>query len=377
MPSQKKEKTALVLAGGGMTGAAYEIGALTALNRLFLPGFSTSDFDVYVGTSAGAIIATLMASCVQPVDIFQAIVKNQSSVLNWRREDIYRLDKRELWSNLGKIFQNALQIFRRYRLKQWDLSLREIIQIVQEQMPAGLYSLEPMQSYFCSEFRKAGIKDDFGRLDASLCIIAYDLDTMERVIFGSTDYDHMHICSAIAASCAYPLFFRPFQLENRYYVDGSVGRVDHIDVAIDRGAGLIIVVNPRVPIDNETEDTCLPSLSLNQCSSISDLGATFAWEQAQRIENREKMSMALELIRLKHPDTDIIVFEPGKKEALHFFQGPMSHHAKTYIMMSAYHQTLVQILSHFEEYRHVFSRHDIDISKLNLKTDLIGGVDMI
>ena len=64
--------------------------------------------------------------------------------------------------------------------------------------------------------------------------------------------------------------------------------------------------------------------------------------------------MALELNRLKHPDTDIIVFEPGKKEALHFFQGPMSHQAKTYIMMSEYHQTLVQILSNFEEYRHVF-----------------------
>ena len=27
--------------------------------------------------------------------------------------------------------------------------------------------------------------------------------------------------------------------------------------------------------------------------------------------------MALELNRLKHPDTDIIVFEPGKKEALY------------------------------------------------------------
>ena len=37
MSSQKKGKYALVLAGGGMTGATYEIGALTALNKLFLP----------------------------------------------------------------------------------------------------------------------------------------------------------------------------------------------------------------------------------------------------------------------------------------------------------------------------------------------------
>jgi hypothetical protein len=83
------------------------------------------------------------------------------------------------------------------------------------------------------------------------------------------------------------------------------------------------------------------------------------------------MAMALELIRLKHPDTDIIVFEPDKKEALHFFHGPMSNHAKTYIMMSAYHQTILQILAHFEEYRSVFSRHGVDIRKDDLKTDLI------
>jgi hypothetical protein len=116
-----------------------------------------------------------MASCVQPADVFQAIVKNKSSVFNWRREDIYRLDKRELLSNLGKTFRNVLRIFRRYRLKEWDLSLREIIQIFQEQLPAGLYSLEPMQSYFCRAFRETGIKDDFSGTDAKLCIIRLEI----------------------------------------------------------------------------------------------------------------------------------------------------------------------------------------------------------
>jgi NTE family protein len=44
MSSAPKSKSALVLAGGGMTGAAYEIGALTALDRLFAPEFSSSRF---------------------------------------------------------------------------------------------------------------------------------------------------------------------------------------------------------------------------------------------------------------------------------------------------------------------------------------------
>jgi len=88
MSSAPKSKSALVLAGGGMTGAAYEIGALTALDRLFAPDFSSSRFDVYVGTSAGSILATLVANRTKPVDIFQAIAENKPSLFNWRREDI-------------------------------------------------------------------------------------------------------------------------------------------------------------------------------------------------------------------------------------------------------------------------------------------------
>jgi len=371
MPSSKKGKSALVLAGGGMTGAAYEVGALTALNRLFLPGFCVNDFDMYVGTSAGSIISTLMANRIRPLGIFQAIAENRSSFFNWRREDIYQLDKRELFSNLREIFRNVFRIFRRYRLKQWDLSLTEIIHIFQEQLPAGFYSLDPMQSYLCRTFHESGIHDGFSKIDSELYIIAYNLDTMERTIFGSTNYNHLHVCRAIAASCAYPLFFRPFQIGDRHYVDGAIGRVDHIDVAINQGATLIIMINPRVPIDNEQEDACLPSLSLNQCSSIVELGATFAWEQAQRIENKEKMEMALEIISLKHPEADIIVFEPDKKEALHFFQGPMSHEARVYIMRSAYHQTVLQLVEHFEDYQNIFSQHGIEIRKDDLKTDLI------
>ena len=50
----EKGKTALVLAGGGIMGAAYEIGALTALDRLFTKDFSARRFDIYVGVSAGS-----------------------------------------------------------------------------------------------------------------------------------------------------------------------------------------------------------------------------------------------------------------------------------------------------------------------------------
>ena len=64
------------------------------------------------------------------------------------------------------------------------------------------------------------------------------------------EFRDIHICQAITASCAIPVFFRPHQVGGRYYIDGSIGRVAHIDIAIERGAKLIVVVNPRVPSYN-------------------------------------------------------------------------------------------------------------------------------
>ena len=58
----RRDKTALVLGGGGFTGGVYEIGALRALDLLAINS-TINQFDVYVGTSAGAFISALCANC--------------------------------------------------------------------------------------------------------------------------------------------------------------------------------------------------------------------------------------------------------------------------------------------------------------------------
>ena len=61
----QRSKTALVLAGGGVAGAAYEIGALCAIDQL-LDRSSVNEFDSYVGTSAGGLIAACLANNLSP-----------------------------------------------------------------------------------------------------------------------------------------------------------------------------------------------------------------------------------------------------------------------------------------------------------------------
>src|SRR5512147_2583466 len=66
----QEDKIALVLAGGGMTGAVYEIGALRAIDDLLIDR-TVNDFDIYVGTSAGALVATFIANGLSPEEMLQ------------------------------------------------------------------------------------------------------------------------------------------------------------------------------------------------------------------------------------------------------------------------------------------------------------------
>src|ERR671918_2609544 len=67
-----RSKTALVLGGGGFTGAVYEIGALRALDLLSV-NRTVNDFDVYVGTSAGSLVASLTANGVTPEEMMRVV----------------------------------------------------------------------------------------------------------------------------------------------------------------------------------------------------------------------------------------------------------------------------------------------------------------
>jgi predicted acylesterase/phospholipase RssA len=363
---RKQRKTALVLAGGGIMGAAHEIGTLTALDRLFPGSFSINRFDTYLGISAGSVIATLVANRIRPADIYSAIARDERRVFNWRRKDIYKFDLKSSVAASFQMIGNLYNIVRHHRKQKWKFNLHDFIYILQEQFPSGLFSLDPLQQYLCHAFKDEKLRDSFEELKAELFIPAYDLDRGERVVFGSEGQRDSHICQAITASCAIPYFFRPYQIDGKYYIDGSSGKVLHLDIPIDRGAKLVIVINPRVPIDNDPENACLPDLSYGKCSNISDLGLNFSWEQSRRIEARANIKSAIEYYRYKYPKVDIVLIEPGADESLLFFQNPMSMTARNHMMSYAYTTALNQLKSRFSELEPIFKRNGIRVSKENL-----------
>ena len=70
---RQRSKTALVLGGGGFTGGVYEIGALRALDLLSV-NRTVNQFDVYVGTSAGAFVAAAVSNGISPEEMMRVLV---------------------------------------------------------------------------------------------------------------------------------------------------------------------------------------------------------------------------------------------------------------------------------------------------------------
>src|SRR5512134_1150674 len=92
-------KTALVLAGGGITGAVYEIGALRAIDDLLVDR-SVNDFDIYVGTSAGAFVLAYLANGISPERLLQTLDSRDPSIEPFKRENVFSINYKDLarWS---------------------------------------------------------------------------------------------------------------------------------------------------------------------------------------------------------------------------------------------------------------------------------------
>lgn len=81
---------ALVLGGGGITGAAYHLGVLNAMNSMSTRA-TVNHFDIYVGTSAGAVVASCLANGITPEELILANLGHESTTIpargpHWRKD---------------------------------------------------------------------------------------------------------------------------------------------------------------------------------------------------------------------------------------------------------------------------------------------------
>ena len=93
-------KIALCLAGGGIEGMFYEIGVLRALDAA-LDGRAVSEFDVFSGISAGAVIAAFLANGVRPAEIADALHGHESRIAPVTRAMLFDPNLAEVARRVG------------------------------------------------------------------------------------------------------------------------------------------------------------------------------------------------------------------------------------------------------------------------------------
>ncbi len=347
----QRSKTALVLAGGGVTGAVYEIGALRALDDL-LKNLSINDFDIYIGTSAGALVAACLANGLKPREMMRHLEVPLDGIAPLSMGDLFTLDGGSLMAHGLHLPQVLLHAAQSLFFSRKHLSLLDVLETLALVLPGGLYDSNSLDRYLAAVLSRPGLTNDFRCLDRDLAIIATDLDTGARVVFGAPPYDNVPISRAVAASSAMPLVYRPVRIGDRDYVDGGVRGNASLDLAIERGARLIVCVNPLVPYD---------LARASEPFHIRDMGAPGIVNQVFRTLFHSALHYHLKQIHRRHPDVDVVLIEPARDDIRMFSEMPMRYASRTEVARHGFETVATYLAERYESYEQIFARHGIVI----------------
>lgn len=272
MNIHEKKKIALVLSGGGIKAAAYHIGVCLALKEkgfIFSGGSKewvqqkfpakTSENEpnkpvikLYVGSSAGAFVASVLASGksleslitafqvgfgsdpfyqvpkeerIKPVGYRHLFNLNSKRMLSWLPESL--LQKSILTGGLEVLFKRGFKL-------------------------NGIFNTNGLERYL----RKYVLdENEFSRLGVELYVVATQLNHSRKTIFGpylestktstTKHIGYTRISEAVAASTALPPMFAPYPIKKPdgkiiYHYDGEIRDTLSTHVAADHGADLII-----------------------------------------------------------------------------------------------------------------------------------------
>lgn len=214
-------RRALILAGGGIAGIAWETGILRGVAdespetaRLLL------DSDVLVGTSAGSTVAAQISSEVTLEELYERQLAQEST----------EIDSGVDIEVITELFLSAL---REPRPAEYDKTRGRMQRI-------GSVALA---TETVSEAVRRGVIEK--RLpshqwpDRALRITAVDAATGEFVVFDPNSV--VGLVDAVAASCAVPGAWPPVTIDGRRYMDGGVKSVVNVDVAEDCEVAVVLV----------------------------------------------------------------------------------------------------------------------------------------
>lgn len=334
-------KTAVVFAGGGILGGFNAAGSLKALYD-----FGIRDFDMYVGLSAGSWVAALAANGVTP----ERMIEHPD--LTWR--DFYHLNGQEMLRHAALVGPHMIKGFAQRFLdpdSDWLFLLSSIF-------TTSPLNGDRLRERFCETVQRAGGTNDFRELreqGRGLFIMAVDLDSAERRVFGEGDDVHVPIADAVMASSALPMFYRPVRIDGRDYVDGGIARSACIDTAIENGADLIVCINPLVPYTG------------GQAGHIKGLGLAGIAEQGVRAMIRARLQATIAHYEQTHPGVTIFLIEPDTDDPA-MFHNPLrgSEDMIQLAALEGFKSTKAILEAQTDFVEHLFADHGRPLERQNV-----------
>jgi NTE family protein len=361
-----RSKTALVLGGGGFTGGVYQIGALRALDLLSL-NRSINQFDVYVGTSAGSLIASLAANGVTPEQMMRVV--NDQLPQPFPNIDLGML----LRPNYGEMLTKALRlplhavgVARTLARTLGSFSTVDVVLALADALPSGLYSGSGIEEYVRGVLSVDGRVDDFRLLQRELYLAATDLDTCERIVLGAEGWDDIPISTAVRASTALPMIYTPTRVRDRELIDGGIVSTTNLDIAVEAGAKFIVVVNPLVPYVNDFSKT-IPTLFGTRARRISDMGFPKIGYQTFKLLAYQRLHEMATHWKERYPGVDIILIEPDADDELMFQTNILNYAARVEVARHGFQSVTVKLAKDYEDMRDVCRRHGIEISATRVR----------
>lgn len=210
-------KRALVLAGGGLAGIAWETGILRGIaDESESTARSVLESDVLVGTSAGSTVAAQLGSGL----VLDALFDRQISPAGAEIKPAIALDQ------ITELFVTAM-------MRPDTTTTQKLQRIGQIALSADTVDEPTRRNVIAQRLPSHEWPDQ------TLRITAIDTATGELVVF---DRDSgVELVDAVAASCAVPGAWPPVTIGDRRYMDGGVGSPVHLALAGDCDVAVVLV----------------------------------------------------------------------------------------------------------------------------------------
>jgi NTE family protein len=223
--SEHASRTALVLAGGGAAGNAWELGLIAGLSEA---GVDVTDADLIIGTSAGSTVAAQITSGIRPAELYAAILA-----------ELPRPQCAELGSDRGRGPIRSGPNYMEWSNKIIDSA--EDAPDMRRRMGAAALEMDAPDGSGQARWRDivAARLPNHDWTPQPVLIAAVDAHTGEPVVFDR--HSGIELVDAVAASTSNG-FGGPYRIRENLYINGGYRRSENADLAA--GYGKVLVLSP-------------------------------------------------------------------------------------------------------------------------------------